>query len=94
MSSVTFLASAVLTVCVLHAVDQNMTDAVDKVGLNVDRAIEQNQANSTRYEPIIKPTDAKVLTPGAQVFNAKKAEHLLPNQQDSKPLIAKSTDSI
>lgn len=94
MSSVTFLASAVLTVCVLHAVDQNMADAVNKIGLDIDKNVEINQPDNVKFEQLIKPADAKIFTPNAQVFNPKKAESMLVSPEQDKRMMAKNTNAI
>lgn len=94
MSSVTFLASAVLTVCVLHAVDQNMADAVNKIGLDIDKNIEVNQPDNVKFEQLIKPADAKIFTPNAQVFSPKKTESSLTNTEQEKRIVAKNTSAI
>ncbi len=94
MSSVTFLASAVLTVCILHAVDQNMADAVNKVGLDIDNNVELNQPDNVKFERLIKPVDAKIFTPNAQVFNPKKADSSFTNPEQNKRIVAKNTNAI
>lgn len=94
MSSVTFLASAVLTVCVLHAVDQNMEDAVQRIGDNFHEKTEINQADNIRFQQVIKPVDAQVFTPNAQVFGVKKVESSVPSSVSEKQVVAKSSNAI
>lgn len=94
MSSVTFLASAVLTVCILHAVDQNMEDAVQRIGSNIEPKVEVNQPDSVKFQQVIKPVDAQAFTPSAQVFSPKKMESLLPNAEAEKRVAAKNTNAI
>jgi hypothetical protein len=94
MSSVTFLASAALTVCVLHAVDQNMADAVNKVTLNESEKVEVNQVDKFNFEKVIKPAEAKALTPSAQLFNANKTESLVTKPNEEKRIFAKNTNAI
>lgn len=94
MSSVTFLASAVLTVCILHAVDQNMENAVQKIENNFHEKAEVNHADTIKFQQIIKPVEAKALTPNAQVFSVKKVENFAPSSASEKHVVAKANSAI
>ena len=94
MSSVTFLASAVLTVCILHAVDQNMEDAVQRMGNNIQEKAELNQSDSIQFKQVVKPEDAQVFTPSAHVFGTKKIESVVPNPAVEKQVVAKTSNAI
>ncbi len=95
MSSVTFLVSAVLTVCLLHAFDESVASStVDKLNLNTQSSVENIKPNTT--EPVaIKPLEAQMSAQNVQVYGVKKREHLLPTSQNaSKNLAIKDSKAI
>lgn len=88
MSSVTFLVSAVLTVCVLHAFDQNDVSAsIDKLNFDTQAKVEPNKPIKTGIE-LNKPLEVQTSAPSANVYGVKKSDHLLPASQTSSKNIA------
>jgi len=88
MSSVTFLVSAVLTICVLHAFDQNNVSAsLDK--LNFDAQAQVDEAKPVKARTALsKPLSAQTSAPSANLYSAKKTDYLMPTPQTSSKNIA------
>ena len=83
MSSVTFLVSAVLTVCVLQALDQNGTKvSIDKINLNAQApgAVSKVESRDLR---LASPDAAQtqVAVPHRSSSETKKIENILPAMQ-------------
>jgi hypothetical protein len=88
MSSVTFLVSAVLTVCVLHAFDQNGVSAsIDKLNFDAQAKADVSKPVKAGVE-LNKPLEVQISAPSANVYGAKKNDHLLPTSQNSTKNIA------
>jgi len=88
MSSVTFLVSAVLTVCVLHALDQNGVSAsIDKLNFDAQAKAEPSKPIKAGIE-LNKTLEVQTSAPSANVYETKKSNHMLPASQTSSKNIA------
>jgi len=95
MSSVTFLVSAVLTICVLHALDQNDVNAsIDK--LNFDAQARVDEAKPVKaHIKLNKPLSAQTSASSANLYSAKKTDRLMPTSQtSSKNITLKDSKAI
>lgn len=88
MSSVTFLVSAVLTICVLHAFDQNDVSAsIDKINFDAQAKVEEAKPIKAGIE-LNKPLNAQTSGSSANLYGAKKTDNLMPTSQTSSKNIA------